>query len=54
MCHARKFSVFQSIATMPTKTVGAVYLVESTFFSAAVLKSYRAYHPSSKMKLMTV
>jgi hypothetical protein len=42
--------VLQSIATMPTKTVGAVYLVESKFFSAAVLKRYRANHPSSKLK----
>jgi hypothetical protein len=54
MCHARTFSVFQSIAMMPTKTVGAVYLVESKFFSAAVLKRYRANHPSSKMELRTV
>jgi hypothetical protein len=42
--------VFQSIATMPTKIAGAVYLVESTFFSAAVLSSCRANLPRSETK----
>jgi hypothetical protein len=50
MYRARTFHVFQSIATMPTKTVGVVYLVESKFFSAAVLRSYRANHPISETK----
>jgi hypothetical protein len=50
MYRACTFSVVQSLATMPTKTLGAVYLVESKFFSAAVLRNYRANHPSSETK----
>jgi hypothetical protein len=47
---ARIFRVFQSIATMPTKIAGVAYLVESKFFSTAVLRSCHANLPINDTK----
>jgi hypothetical protein len=46
--YARAFRVFYSVATMPTKTLGAVYMVESKYFAAGVLISYRTTLPDSE------
>jgi hypothetical protein len=48
------FRVFYSVATMSTNTLGAVYIVESKYFAAGVLSSYRAALPDSEKKCRLV